>query len=150
MTQAKKNAAHLANREQEAHFREQFIAVLGHDLRNPLSAVGAALRLLENEPQSAKALEILALGRQSVTRMSALINDILDFARSRLGEGIEIARSREAPLLRPDLQQTVEEIRLANPDTPLQPGGLQFRVDPLDCDNRAASRSWSPTSWPTR
>ncbi|MBY6067743.1 PAS domain-containing sensor histidine kinase [Leisingera aquaemixtae] len=131
VTQAKENAAHLANREQEAHFREQFIAVLGHDLRNPLSAVGAALRLLENEPQSAKALEILALGRQSVTRMSALINDILDFARSRLGDGIEIARSREAPLL-PVLQQTVEEIRLANPDTPLQED-YSF-ADPLDCD----------------
>lgn len=131
VTKAKENAAHLANREQEAHFREQFIAVLGHDLRNPLSAVGAALRLLENEPQSAKSLEILALGRQSVTRMSALINDILDFARSRLGDGIEVDRSRAVPLL-PVLQQTVEEIRLASPGTPLQEE-YSF-ADPLNCD----------------
>ncbi|UWQ78639.1 PAS domain-containing sensor histidine kinase [Leisingera sp. S132] len=131
VTEAKMNAAHLADREQEARFREQFIAVLGHDLRNPLSAVGAALRLLENEPQSAKALEILALGRQSVTRMSALINDILDFARSRLGEGIDIARS-ESTDLRPVLSQTVEEIRLANPGTPITES-YSF-ADPMDCD----------------
>ncbi|OBY24728.1 PAS domain-containing sensor histidine kinase [Leisingera sp. JC1] len=131
VTKSKENAASLASREQEAHFREQFIAVLGHDLRNPLSAIGAALRLLENEPQSAKALEILALGRQSVTRMSALINDILDFARSRLGEGIEVARS-ESTELRPVLSQTVEEIRLANPDTPITES-YSF-TDPLYCD----------------
>ncbi|WP_237754611.1 MULTISPECIES: PAS domain-containing sensor histidine kinase [unclassified Leisingera] len=131
VTKAKENAANLASREQEAHFREQFIAVLGHDLRNPLSAIGATLRLLENEPQSAKALEILALGRQSVTRMSALINDILDFARSRLGEGIEITRSDSAEL-RPVLAQTVEEIRLANPGTPITEN-YSF-TDPLNCD----------------
>ncbi|KIC36818.1 PAS domain-containing sensor histidine kinase [Leisingera sp. ANG-M7] len=131
VTEAKMNAAHLADREQEARFREQFIAVLGHDLRNPLSAVGAALRLLENEPQSAKALEILALGRQSVTRMSALINDILDFARSRLGDGIEVARTASTEI-RPVLAQTVEEIRLANPDTPITES-YSF-TDPLNCD----------------
>ncbi|WP_421053188.1 PAS domain-containing sensor histidine kinase [Leisingera sp. D0M16] len=131
VTLAKEQEAHLASNKQEARFREQFIAVLGHDLRNPLSAVGATLRLLENEPQSAKALEILALGRQSVSRMSVLINDILDFARARLGNGIEINRSQTAAL-RPVLSQAVEEIRLANPDTPLHEE-YSFR-DPLDCD----------------
>ncbi|WP_435660137.1 PAS domain-containing sensor histidine kinase [Leisingera caerulea] len=131
VTRAKENEAHLATREQEARFREQFIAVLGHDLRNPLSAVGAALRLLENEPQSAKALEILSLGRQSVTRMSSLINDILDFARARLGNGIEIGHPEKTDL-RPVLSQTVEEIRLANPDTDLREE-YSFQ-DPLACD----------------
>lgn len=131
VTRAKENEAHLATREQEARFREQFIAVLGHDLRNPLSAVGAALRLLENEPQSAKALEILALGRQSVTRMSSLINDILDFARARLGNGVEIDHAEKTDL-RPVLSQTVEEIRLANPGTELREE-YSFQ-DPLGCD----------------
>ncbi|MEW2912860.1 PAS domain-containing sensor histidine kinase [Leisingera sp. JC11] len=131
VTKAKEQELHLATREQEARFREQFIAVLGHDLRNPLSAVGAALRLLENEPQSAKALEILALGRQSVTRMSALINDILDFARSRLGDGIEVERSASTGL-RPVLAQAVEEIRLANQTAPITEN-YSF-ADPLNCD----------------
>jgi PAS domain S-box-containing protein len=131
VTKAKENEAHLATREQEARFREQFIAVLGHDLRNPLTAIGAVLRLLGNEPQSAKALELLANGRQSVTRMSSLINDILDFARARLGNGIEMNRSRKIEL-RPVLSQTVEEIRLANPDTALREE-YSFE-DPIGCD----------------
>jgi len=132
VTRAKEHEAHLATREQEARFREQFIAVLGHDLRNPLTATGAVLRLLANEPQSAKALELLAHGRQSVTRMSTLINDILDFARSRLGNGIEIDRSRKTEL-RPVLSQAVEEIRLANPDAALHEE-YSFE-DPLNCDS---------------
>ena len=45
ITASKLTQTRLDRRNQEAQFREQFIAVLGHDLRNPVAAVNAARRL---------------------------------------------------------------------------------------------------------
>lgn len=81
-----------------AALREQFIAVLGHDLRNPLSAVNATAELLirrESEPELVTAEQRL---RWTAIRMAALINDVMDFTRGRLGGGIP-CRSRRSRLL---------------------------------------------------
>lgn len=79
--------------EHAISFREQLLAVLGHDLRNPLSAISASAFLLtraegvgERERQAVERI------RRSGARMARLIDDILDFARSRLGGGIPVTR----------------------------------------------------------
>ncbi len=59
----------LAERE-TAELREQFIAVLGHDLRNPLASISAAARVLLREPLSERGVRVLALMQGSVTRMA--------------------------------------------------------------------------------
>ena len=43
----------LTSQREEAELREQFIAVLGHDLRNPLASISAGIRLLEKKADSA-------------------------------------------------------------------------------------------------
>jgi signal transduction histidine kinase len=70
--------------------REQFIAILGHDLRNPLQAVYSAGVLLEKKITDPTLRDVAARIRVSVKRMSSLINDVLDFARGRLGEGMGV------------------------------------------------------------
>ncbi|CAG4887247.1 histidine kinase dimerization/phospho-acceptor domain-containing protein [Paraburkholderia saeva] len=71
--------------------REQFIAVLGHDLRNPLAAVGATAELLARRTDD-RSLATLGQRLLSTTRrMSQLIDDVMDFARGRLGPGLGIA-----------------------------------------------------------
>ncbi len=70
--------------------REQFIAILGHDLRNPLQAVYSAGVLLEKKITDPALKGVAARIRVSVKRMSSLINDVLDFARARLGEGMGV------------------------------------------------------------
>ncbi len=97
-----------------SELREQFIAVLGHDLRNPLASIGAGMRLLERTPLNEKASSIMLLMHQSIARMSALIDNVLDFARGRLGGGITLTRSR-APL-EPVLRQVIDELQSAHPD----------------------------------
>ena len=80
----------LAHERATAELREQFIAVLGHDLRNPLAAVGATAELMV---RSSAEPQMIALGtrlRATARRMSRLIDDVLDFARGRLGSGIGI------------------------------------------------------------
>ncbi len=81
--------------EQALSFREQLLAVLGHDLRNPLSAISASATMLSRakdlDERGRKAVERI---RRSGARMARMIDDILDFARSRLGGGIPVTRQR--------------------------------------------------------
>lgn len=115
VTADKDTAAALQTREEEARLPDQFVAVLGHDLRNPVAAVGAALRILGREDQSDRAREVIAMADGSLSRMTALIEDILDFARIRLGSGIEVSLAPDVAL-GPFLEQAVGEVRLGRPD----------------------------------
>src|ERR1700761_3143456 len=69
----------LAREKEDAELRDQFIAVLGHDLRNPLAAVSAGTRMLLRRPE--RAAEISEKIERSISRMSELTANILDFAR---------------------------------------------------------------------
>lgn len=103
----------LLDERQTAQLREQFIAVLGHDLRNPLSAVRGAAEILRMLPLDDRASQVVALIERSSARMSGLVENVLDFARGRLGEGLKLNRTDEA--LQNVLEQVVEELRVAWP-----------------------------------
>ena len=96
-----------------AKLREQFIAVLGHDLRNPLASIVGAARLLRREVLSDKGLKVIELMESSVDRMAGLIDDVMDFARGRLGSGISL--NRKTGPLEPVLRQVVSELEAAHP-----------------------------------
>ncbi|MEJ6395062.1 PAS domain-containing sensor histidine kinase [Gymnodinialimonas sp. 2305UL16-5] len=115
VTLHKENAASLQTRDEEARLREQFVAVLGHDLRNPLAAADAAIRMLGRQPQSERSREYLAIGQESLNRMSELIDNVMDFARIRLGQGLVID-PKDGCDLAALIAQTVEEIRIGNPE----------------------------------
>jgi phosphoserine phosphatase RsbU/P len=95
--------------------REQFIAVLGHDLRNPLAAIKAGIDLISRRSKNEAAAPILGMMQSSVVRMSRLIDDILDFARGRMAGGLVVHRDDEASL-EATLNQVVGEFRSIAPD----------------------------------
>jgi signal transduction histidine kinase len=99
---------------QGSELREQFIAVLGHDLRNPLASLDAGTRMLQRSVTDDKGKTVLGLMQNSISRMSGLIDNVLDFARGRLGGGISIEQADRVPL-RPVMEQVIAELRLANP-----------------------------------
>jgi signal transduction histidine kinase len=107
----------LARERAFGAMREKFIAVLGHDLRNPLASVVSGARMLmrkyEAEPDSR---QILLLMQGSLLRMRDLIDNIADFARSRLGSGLTLDLEADALLLERTLDQVVDELRTAHPD----------------------------------
>jgi signal transduction histidine kinase len=70
--------------------REQFIAILGHDLRNPLQAIFASSDLLAHRLEQPALAHMAARIKTNARRMSSLIDDVLDFARARLGGGIGV------------------------------------------------------------
>ena len=95
--------------------QEEFVAVLGHDLRNSVAALNAGVRQLDKEPLSDKARKILPLMGTSIHRMSELIDNIMLHAKSRLGGGIRISATPDAGL-EDALNHVVEEVRAAAPD----------------------------------
>lgn len=107
--------AALLDQREAAELREQFIAVLGHDLRNPLASIDAAGRLLTKTPLDSRAQSLVSAMQVSVHRMAGLIDNVLDLARGRLGGGF-VAERRDDTALGPTLEQVVAELRLAHPD----------------------------------
>jgi signal transduction histidine kinase len=104
----------LQSAKATAELREQFIAVLGHDLRNPLSSVGAAAELLIRRQAEPDLVKLGTRLKASTRRMSALIDDVLDFARVRLGSGVGL-EIREAGSLASGLKDVIDEVRVAHP-----------------------------------
>ena len=105
----------LLDARQTAELREQFIAVLGHDLRNPLGTIitGAELMLLSlGDKQKLTILAKLIQG--SGKRMAALVDDVVDLTRGKMGDGIALHMVPETRL--PDaLLQVVSELRSTYP-----------------------------------
>jgi sigma-B regulation protein RsbU (phosphoserine phosphatase) len=121
----------LRDERQTSELREQFIAVLGHDLRNPLASISAGARILLRRVQGETETQVLQMMQTTVTRMSGLIDNVLDFARGRLGGGIALNRDANRPL-QPVLQQVVDELRTAMPDRVIE-SDLEI-ADPVNCD----------------
>jgi signal transduction histidine kinase len=109
----------LIVQQREAELREQFIAILGHDLRNPVSAISGAASLLLRESPNEKSKLVLSMMQSSVHRMTSLIDNMLDFARGRLGSGIALERISDFPI-ETTLNHVVDEIRAANPNRTIQ------------------------------
>ena len=74
--------------------KEMFLAMLGHDLRSPLGAViMSAEFMLETKELPEPHLTLASRIASSSNRMQHMIEDLLDFTRSRLGGGIPIERA---------------------------------------------------------
>jgi signal transduction histidine kinase len=123
--------ADLLNERKTAELREQFIGVLGHDLRNPLASVDAGMRLLLRDPRSQQAPAIISAIQKSVLRMAGLVDNIMDFARGRLGGGLTIRRDAKQPLT-PVLEQVIGELNSVFPDVAIE-AAIDVQ-EPVDCD----------------
>jgi signal transduction histidine kinase len=96
--------------------KEMFLAILGHDLRTPLSAVFTSSRfMLDTQELKEPHLTLTSRIASSSTRMIGLVGDLLDFTRSRLGGGIPV--EREPMSMGKVLHDTVEEVLAAHPDS---------------------------------
>ena len=111
--------ANLIDANTASQLREQFIAVLGHDLRNPLASMSGGINMLLREPQSERSTKIINLMRGSVLRMSGLIDNVMDFARGRLGGGLGLEKEATRPV-GPTLMQVISEIQTAHPERSIE------------------------------
>lgn len=111
--------------------RERFLAILGHDLINPLGAIMTSSRFMIDageleEPNRTLITRI----DSSAVRMNRLIADLLDFTRTRFGDGIPIVRNDTDA--RRIIHDVVAETSASQPDRMIQTqlsGDLSGRWD---------------------
>jgi len=100
---------------QREQVRERFVGILGHDLRNPLSAIVLAATHVAAVPCSEpKHAQLGATIQRSANRMLRLIADVIDFTQAHMGDGIPAV---------PKLcdmgeicEEAAQELRVGHPD----------------------------------
>lgn len=109
-------AQKLEEEKKNTELREQFIAILGHDLRNPISSNKMSADILLMVSQDEMVRKQAQMIKASSYRMDGLIENILDFARGRLGEGIQLNMEINDGSLEEMLDQVIKEIQTVSPD----------------------------------
>jgi signal transduction histidine kinase len=138
--QAREEATQSLQREQEARAaaeranraKDEFLAMLGHELRNPLAPILTALELMRLRGGDTAIRERTVIERQ-VTHLRRLVDDLLDVSRITTGkiqlkrERIEMAEvvAKAIELISPMLEQRRQKLSTAVPVT-----GLVVRGDP--------------------
>ena len=124
----------IDERRRNDDFREMFLGVLGHDLRNPLNTVLVTSRVLTMLPDTPDTIrKKLERVTSSGVRMQRMIEQLLDLTRARLTEGIPVTLSAEELDLGSLLKKIVEEICAGHPNCTVHldvQGVCAARVDP--------------------
>ncbi len=114
MDQALADSVHRHAGELDAS-RDRFLAVLGHDLRGPLSGINMSVMLLAKAGLSEDSRhQAAARIKRASAEMTHLVTDLLEYARSRTGVGIPI--SRAACNLGPVCEAALEPMRAGWPE----------------------------------
>ena len=101
------------------HSKEMFVAILGHDLRTPLGAVVMASQfMIDTGGLSKPQLAMTNLIARSAKSMNAMVGDLLDFTRGRLGSGVPITRTDVDLAI--VARNAVEEMMVAYPGSVVQ------------------------------
>jgi signal transduction histidine kinase len=129
-TQEARAQAERANR-----VKDQFMAMLGHELRNPLAPIVSALDIMETRNNPADARERRIIGRQ-VAHLSRLVDDLLDVARISGGklelrrERIELkaVANRALELMQPVFDERARPLEVRLPTMPVYVYGDEVRL----------------------
>jgi K+-sensing histidine kinase KdpD len=111
-------------------FHEEMVGIVGHDLRNPLSALGLGIGLLQEQTTDPTASSVLARLDRTAQRMTLIVNQLLDVTRVKLGAGIPV--QRRAMWMRPMVDAVLEELQVVHKTS-------QFRVAGPDVEGH-----WDP------
>ncbi|MGJ0393584.1 MAG: chemotaxis protein CheB [Methylocystis sp.] len=75
--------------------KDEFLAMLGHELRNPLTPLRNAVAIIERRlPQDAEFRRLGEICERQLTHLARLVDDLLDIAKIRSGEGMKLAMER--------------------------------------------------------
>jgi len=117
--------------------KDEFLAMLAHELRNPLAPIRNALHLLERpELAPAEATELRAMMQRQVEQLVRLVDDLLDVSRIMRGkielrkEPLELAGivGRAVETVRPGLDARGHELTVALPPEPVRLEGDLVRL----------------------
>jgi signal transduction histidine kinase/ActR/RegA family two-component response regulator len=100
--------------------KDQFLAMLGHELRNPLGVISTSIHLLNDSPDADESAQLRSMIERQVTHMAKLLDDLLDV--SRIAEGRVQMDSKPCDLTE-IVRHTVEDHR-----RPIETSGLSLEL----------------------
>jgi len=112
--------------------RQTFLAILGHDLRSPLSSISMGAHYLsKSEALDARMLDVTGRIKRGVATMNRMIKDLLEYAGSQIGKRMPV--NPEPANMETVCRASLEEVRLAYPNTIFDfesSGDFSGNVDP--------------------
>ncbi|SFH94499.1 PAS domain-containing protein [Planctomicrobium piriforme] len=117
--------------------KDQFLATLAHELRNPLSPLTAASHLLQSDPGNPdQVTELTDVIYRQCEQLKRLIDDLLDVSRISTGKlhlryehvQLQTAISAALDISRPVMTTAGHTLRVSLPDEPLTVNGDQVRL----------------------
>lgn len=105
----------LYDEQSAAKLREQYIAILGHDIRTPLSSLKMGLDFLTEAVSDSTSQAILQRMDNSVNKMKRLVSDLMDFTHGKMGKGITL-NAKPSNDLQSVLSHTVSELETLHPE----------------------------------
>jgi PAS domain S-box-containing protein len=123
----------IDDRRRNDNFREMFLGILGHDLRNPLSTILTTARvLLLRDDTPAEIRRKLERVTSSGIRMQRMIDQLLDLTRARLTAGIPVTLGPAPIDLAAIVGKIADEVRVSHPKSMIDlavDGECTARVD---------------------
>ncbi|MFL1896077.1 ATP-binding protein [Aquimarina sp. 2-A2] len=99
-----------------AELRETFIAILGHDLRNPVGTTRMCADMILLNPTPKASIKNANIIKATSYRMQGLIDNLLDFAKGHLGDGIKLNLTTDPKVLHNSIEQVIAEIKAMAPE----------------------------------
>ncbi|SHG15074.1 GAF domain-containing sensor histidine kinase [Pedobacter caeni] len=132
--------SNLIEERKSSELREQFIAILGHDLRNPLSAVYNSAQMLMRLPLEDRPQRLVRIIKDSAHRMTGLIENVLDLARGRMGDGISVSKNNDQPM-QEILEEVISEFQAISPARIIK---TEYHFEgPVHCDGMRIAQLFS-------
>jgi len=125
----------LLRAESAARAKDEFLAMLGHELRNPLAPIVSALHVMAARGDSSTEREQAVIRRQ-VSHLTRLVDDLLDIARITRGRVVlkpsssEVADivQRAVEMVQPLLEERRHRLHIRQPEVPLRWWGDAARL----------------------
>ncbi|MEJ0007919.1 MAG: ATP-binding protein [Steroidobacteraceae bacterium] len=122
---------------QEVKSKDEFLAMLAHELRNPLAPIANAVQVLRGGPDDPSTTDLHDMIDRQTRRLARLVDELLDIGRFSRGL-IELKREplnlativlQTVAAMRPQLEAVQHELSVTLPDEPVRINGDPFRLE---------------------
>ncbi|RYF90123.1 MAG: GAF domain-containing sensor histidine kinase [Chitinophagaceae bacterium] len=114
----------LFSEKSSGKLREQFIAIISHDLRNPLSTCITGAHLLAESLDKEEDKQLANSISRASMRMKGLLDDLMDFTQGKLGQGLSVNITRVENMGR-DITAILEDHKI----TGAHPAGIVYNIN---------------------
>jgi signal transduction histidine kinase len=121
----------LYYKDRETRYRDRFLRIVGHELRNPINSIVLGATALSSQDLSPAASATVARVLTSARRLTGMLGDFLEFSRGRLKIAMPIVPV--ATDLRILVNEAIDEVTLTYPESRIElafEGHLNGRWDP--------------------